>query len=63
MYNLLFLIVSILVVCMLYYQDSHFFYKIEQKYCERFQGNCKKCNCWSCKRKSYIDEYMEGKNG
>lgn len=73
MENFMFLIGAIITFFFLHYQELSWFYKIELKYCDKFKGHCELCNCWSCKRKDYIDEYKNiisndyknfgGKNG
>lgn len=50
----------LLAAILAYVIDNCFFYIVQNKYCKRYKGVCKNCNCWSCTRKKYIDEYKNG---
>lgn len=43
------------VIC--YSFDQTFFYFKMKQYCKKFKGKCQLCDCWSCPRKLYRDDY------
>lgn len=41
--------------------EKYLWSSTQEKFCHDNCGHCELCNCWSCTRKSYIDEYKNYK--
>lgn len=52
---------GILFFWFLYLFEKNLWYSTEQKFCDKYCGHCEFCDCWSCTRKEYIDEYKNYK--
>lgn len=57
MNNLMWFLGAFFTFWSVYAAEQIFWYRIEQKYCNKFKGHCELCDCWSCKRKEFIDQY------
>lgn len=73
MVNVILLFSGMLFFWFIYNEDESLWYKMQKKACKKYCGHCELCDCWSCCRKEYIDEYknlttekylsLGGKNG
>ena len=52
----------LLFIYSMYCQEEMLFYGQMKKYCKLHRGECTICDCWSCPRKIYKDEYKKGNN-
>lgn len=53
------ILLGIISVIITYSVDETLFYREVKKGCKKSKGDCTICDCWSCPRKLYKDEYME----
>ncbi len=46
----------IFIFYFIYCHEEMLFYLTEKFYCKKYKGKCEECECWSCKRKVYLEE-------